>query len=132
MAEQTVHKQASGTPYIVATVIIVVAFMALIFGILYIRPQVDVPTLLGAVGALATLVFGQAVLFIKQRETAIKVDGRLQELLDARSGKDRAEGAREGADVEQQRVAELKRVAALTGAAPGPSPVVAPTDAGQR
>lgn len=123
--QQPIATQATATPYIMAVTIIVVAFFALVFGILYIRPQMDVLLLFGGVGTLATVLMGQSILFIKQRETAIKVNGVLHELMDARSAQDRAEGAREGAAQEQARVAEQRRVSALTAGtlAPGVVPV---------
>ena len=105
----------SPTPYIVAVIIGTMTGAALVFAILWLRPASDPATLITAVGAVATIITGQAILFIKSHDTGIKVDGALHKWMAAQSEKEHAMGVIEGAQNEQQRVVD-QRLAASTAA----------------
>jgi hypothetical protein len=87
---------ANSSQYVVAVIILLLLGGTLILGILLLRPQVDVPSVVGQVtGYLAPTIAG-VLAFMKSQETHLMVNSRLDDFISARSDLSRAEGIAQG------------------------------------
>lgn len=105
---------ASVMPYIWAAVMMFLVGVILIGMILYLRPTYDPLVVIGGVGGLMTTFVGVIATFIKSQETHLTVNSQLTMWKKEFQELKHAEGLIQGTHDEQNRVAEQKRVAALT------------------
>lgn len=122
------YKTGSPMPYIWAAIIVMLIGVIFVGMVLYLRPQLD-PLLVitPAMGLMATVIAAVAG-FIKNQETHRTVNSELSGWKKDNTALRLAEGEIIGAQKEQERVAEQKRISALTApvAAAIPAAPVAP------
>lgn len=118
--EQRIPPPAGNASYIWAVVVIVLAGLAFLLGVMYLRPQTDPLVLIGGIlGALAPTT--AAVLsFMKAQQTHLSVNGRLDAFITARGRAAHAEGVLEG--IAQQTAQQTAQPAGATGPAPSNHP----------
>lgn len=115
-----VPRPESNAKYIWAVVVLVLLGGLISLGVLFVRPGSDPLLVLGAVGALVTLIGTAVAGFLKAQEakdqaveTHLMVNSRLKAWMDEHAKNARNEALLEGAAREQARVAEQRRLAGI-------------------
>jgi len=104
-------------PYIWAIVILVLIGAVFILSILWLRPQSDPLVIISTVVGIVGLILGQVIVFMKTTETHDTVNSRDTEWKSDFAELMRAQGKLQGMIDEQSRVAEQKRILAMTESA---------------
>jgi hypothetical protein len=106
--------QSSTMPYIIAIVMLVLIGTIFIGGVLYLRPALDPLILITAVFGFLVPTFAGVAAFMKSQETHLTVNSQLTAWKAEFKALSHAEGVIAGVTGEQERIAEQKRVLALT------------------
>ena len=109
---------SSIAPYVVTVAMLLLLGIVLVGLCLYLRPTLDPVVITGVVFAFLTPTFTGIAAFLKSQETHLTVNSQLTSWKSEFYAMSHAEGMLKGASEEQARVAEQKRVAALTPVIP--------------
>ena len=114
-------QQPSSMPYVWAGLILVLMSGLFILALLLLRPTLDPLVVITTVLGLTGSIFSSVAAFLKSQETHLTVNSQLSAWKEEFAKMAHAEGAIEGTKKEQERIAEMVRVKALT------TPVIIPT-----